>query len=66
MDDLFPWSGVTRAPGVPFTQSRPCGLHTAQGSREQERGNQPLKSCGLIYNPDEHLWDFLRLRLMSR
>ena len=52
-----PWSGV---------QSRPCGLHKTEGSGEQGRRNRSFKSCGLVYDPDEHLWDFLRLRLTSR
>lgn len=52
-----PWSGV---------QSRPCGLHTTEGSGEQGRRNRSLKSYGLVYDPDEHLRDFLRLCLTSR
>ena len=28
-------------------QSRPCGLHKAEGSGDQERRNWSLKSCGL-------------------
>ena len=36
-----------------------------QGLRSSGKSSQSLKSCGLIYNPGEHLQDFLRLPHLS-
>ena len=65
MSGLFPWPGI---PGPLGRTSLGLSMwlpQRQQGLRSSGKSSQSLKSCGLIYNPGEHLQDFLRLPHLS-
>lgn len=65
VSNLSPWFGVTPLGRRSLRAIQMASVTPGEGSGRAGKRSRPLKSRGLVYNPDEQGQDFLGLRLTS-